>query len=203
MLFHNAPILAQIQQKSTYYYKAACTFFHKNKIKITFYTFFVYSPHGFAILYRSMKLYLVRHGAYALETSSDRGPALSSYGRSQAQAVGAYLRAQQAPLTHVLTSGYLRAQETANLIQAALETTIEPLELIDFSPSGDPFTMKAIIEALPAEGLLVVGHMSSIAQLARLFCAQAPNTFRTCTTVILNFQEGHWRLEDTFTPTET
>lgn len=145
-----------------------------------------------------MKLYLVRHGAYALDTFTDRGPALSSYGREQARSVGCHLADQNANLTHIITSGYLRAQETAALIQDVLCTQLEPIELMDFSPSGDPYTMKSILESLEGEEILVVGHMSSIAYLARALCAHAPTAFDTCTMVILEGTPHQWSLKAVF-----
>lgn len=145
-----------------------------------------------------MKLYLVRHGAYALDTFTDYGPALSSYGREQARSVGCHLAEQRASLTHVITSGYLRAQETAALIQEALGSSLEPIELMDFSPSGDPYTMKSILESLEGEEILVVGHMSSIAYLARSLSSQAPSVFDTCTMVTLEGVPNEWFLRDVF-----
>lgn len=141
-----------------------------------------------------MKLYLVRHGAYASEYSSEAGPALSSLGVEQARAAGRFLRRQQVRPDLVITSPLLRAQETARVIQEVLRSNLEPVESRDFSPSGDPETMAAILEELPGEEILVVGHMCSIGELARHLCLQAPFVFETCTVVALERRPAGWHL---------
>lgn len=141
-----------------------------------------------------MKLYLVRHGAYTSDYASNAGPGLSSRGVEQARAVGHFLKKQGAKLEVVLTSPLLRAQETAQAIQDVLCTTIEPIESRDFSPSGDPETMQAILSEIPAEEILVVGHMCSIGELAHALCLQAPFVFETCTVVALERTASGWKL---------
>ena len=145
-----------------------------------------------------MNVYLVRHGAYALDMFSDRGPALSAYGREQARAVGDFFLREGFPVTQVITSTYLRAQETAACIQEQLGCCLEPIELMDFSPSGDETTMRSIIEGFSTEGLLVVGHMCSIGYLARALCVDAPTVFNTCTAVVLEGAPKAWRVKRIF-----
>lgn len=147
-----------------------------------------------------MNVYLVRHGAYGFEAPSDRGPALSAYGREQAAAVGQWLATQPCTLTHLITSPYLRAQQTAAEIQAQLNTTLEPLELMEFSPSGEASMMQTIVESIAGEALLVVGHMCSIGTLARALCASAPTSFSTGMMVALEGEPGAWRVREIFRP---
>ncbi len=142
-----------------------------------------------------MKVYLVRHGAYAMEAAGADGPALSVFGREQAHAVGALFRAQGVVPEVVITSPYLRARETAQCILEELETSVDPIVSRDFTPNGDPSTMRAVIEALPAESVLVVGHMCSIGDLAQHFTRSAPNVFGTCTVVALAREGGAWSLQ--------
>lgn len=140
-----------------------------------------------------MKLYLVRHGAYRSDYTSERGPRLSSRGEEQADAVGRFLRAQRAVPEVLITSGYLRAQETATHILAQLNITLDPVESHDFSPSGDPDTMRAIIESLAAKEVLVVGHMTSIGELAHALHFQAPPYFDTCTVMAFEYDGQKWK----------
>lgn len=93
-----------------------------------------------------------------------------------------------------MTSPLLRAQETAQVIQGELQTAIEPIESRDFSPSGDPDTMQAILSEIPANEILVVGHMCSIGELAHALCLQAPLVFETCTVVALEKVATGWKL---------
>ncbi len=142
-----------------------------------------------------MKIYLVRHGAYAMDYSGSAGPALSAFGREQAHAVGALLRAQGILPEVIVTSPYLRTQETAQCIQEELGSALDPIISQDFTPNGDPSTMRAILEALPAETILVVGHMCSIGDLAQHFSRQAPAVFGTCSTVALEREAETWHVQ--------
>lgn len=141
-----------------------------------------------------MKLYLVRHGAYRSDYSTNAGPGLSELGFAQARAAGAFLSQQGAQPDVVLTSTYLRAQETARTIQEVLGTSLDPIESPDFTPGGDPETMRAILAELPAKEVLVVGHMCSIGELSRHLCLQAPSLFDTCTVVALEGEGRSWKL---------
>ncbi len=142
-----------------------------------------------------MQVYLVRHGAYSMESSGSMGPPLSSVGKAQARSIGELLRAQGVKPDVVITSPYLRAQETAQGIQEALGSAIAPIVSRDFTPNGDPTTMRAVIEALPAKTVLVVGHMCSIGELAQHFTPSAPHNFETCTTVALERINDAWALQ--------
>ncbi len=141
-----------------------------------------------------MKLYLIRHGAYLSSYTTSAGPGLSPFGFEQARAVGAFLKAQGAAPEVVITTPYLRAQETAATIQDVLGTTLEPVILRDFTPDGDPRTMRAIIEALPVLEVIVVGHMCAIGELAQLLHSAAPSVFDTCTAVAFEKKEERWQL---------
>jgi phosphohistidine phosphatase SixA len=140
-----------------------------------------------------MKLYLVRHGAYRSDYTSDRGPGLSIRGEEQARVAGQFLKAQNAKPDLLITSGYLRAQETATQILAQLNIALDPVESPDFTPSGDPHTMRAIIEALSAKEVLVVGHMTSIGEFAHLLSFQAPPFFDTCTVMAFEYDGARWK----------
>ena len=140
-----------------------------------------------------MRLYLIRHGAYQSDYTSERGPGLSTIGEAQARCAGTFLKAQRANPSVILTSGYRRAQETAALIAETLQVDYVPVESPDFSPSGDPYTMRAIIEALDVNEVMVVGHMCSIGELARSLSLQAPALFDTCTVMAFERIGAQWK----------
>ncbi len=141
-----------------------------------------------------MKLYLVRHGAYAMDYASSAGPGLSPYGFAQARAAGQCLKARGAQPEVLITTPYLRAQETAQTLLETLALTLDPIISRDFTPDGDPVTMRAIIEALPAQEVMVVGHMCAIGELAQHLNRAAPNVFGTCTVVALEKQAANWEV---------
>ena len=140
-----------------------------------------------------MRLYLIRHGAYQSDYTSERGPRLSPRGEAQARNAGTFLKDQGANPGVIITSGYLRAQETAALVAETLQVDYDPIESHDFSPSGDPETMRAIIEALEVNEVMVVGHMSSIGELARSLSLQAPVFFDTCTVMAFERIGAQWK----------
>lgn len=142
-----------------------------------------------------MRLYLVRHGECRNDYEAERGPGLTPRGVAQARAAGRFLKAQGARPAAVLTSGYLRAEETAKAILEELGCGVEPVASPDFAPSGDPGTMRVVLAALPADEVLVVGHMCSIGELAHDLCLCAPTVFGHCTAVALEGSgAADWRL---------
>lgn len=141
-----------------------------------------------------MRLFLVRHGAYLSDYSSELGPALSPHGRDQARGVGLFLKRMNANPTLTITSQYLRAQETAALILETLNAESERLELRDFSPDGDPDTMRSVIESFDVEDLLVVGHMCSIRYLAQTLDKHAVESFDTCSVAAFERNGNTWKL---------
>lgn len=136
----------------------------------------------FAILC-AMKVYLIRHGAYA----GWGDPGLSPAGMAQADAAGTALAAAGARPAAAIVSPYRRARETLGRVLAAAGAGDVPTQVCeDFTPGGDATIMAARVLALaPAGEVLVVGHMWSIGELARTLCREAPTVFGTCTTVAL------------------
>ena len=95
---------------------------------------------------------VVRHAEKADQTPDTR---LSARGRARAQALADLLRG--AGVTHVITSEYLRSQETAAPLVKALGLTPEQLPAKDFP------ALVARLRALdPASIVLVVGHSNTI-----------------------------------------
>lgn len=141
-----------------------------------------------------MKIYLVRHGECRSDVFTERGPGLTPRGMAQARAAGAFLRAQGACPKVTLTSGYLRADETAQAVLEALGGGPEPVASPDFTPSGEPEAMRAVLEGIAADEALVVGHMCSIGELAHALCLHAPTVFGHCTVVALEGAGRDWRL---------
>jgi phosphohistidine phosphatase SixA len=95
---------------------------------------------------------VVRHAEKADQT---RDAALSPTGRTRAKALADLLRG--AGVTHVITSEYLRARETAAPLATALGLTIEQV------PARDLPALVARLRAVdPASIVVVVGHSNTI-----------------------------------------
>ena len=116
----------------------------------------------------SMDLYLLRHGK--AETGSGIGDdmrALTPEGRKEIRQVAAWIASQGIPLALVATSPLLRARETAELMQAALDPR-PSLEVWDeLAPDS---VMEDLVVRIartdPAGALLLVGHEPLLSMLA-------------------------------------
>lgn len=144
-----------------------------------------------------MKVYLVRHGAYRMDYAGEAGPGLSVWGKVQAQEAGRYLLSLGAELSAIRTSPLLRARETADVIQCVLGTHLVPEEERALFPEGDPETFELELRALGEageQGVLVVGHMCSIGELARRLSREAGSVFGLCTVQVFEWREaeGRW-----------
>ena len=144
-----------------------------------------------------MKVYLVRHGAYGMDYATEAGPGLSAWGKVQAQEAGHYLIRLGAAVSAVRTSPLLRARETASIIQEVLGTDLVPEEERVLLPEGDVETFELELRALGEageQGVLVVGHMCSIGELAVRLSREAGNVFGLCTVQVFEWREaeGRW-----------
>ena len=142
-----------------------------------------------------MRLFLVRHASY--EAGAFGNPGLSDYGRQQARLAGQGLLDWGAAPELAVVSRYRRAKETALLLLEKLGRSSVPLvELAEFSPGGDPETMRTVLESFDATSVLVVGHMSSIGHLATSLSPEAPFEFLNCTSVALTRSpDGVWQVD--------
>ena len=110
-----------------------------------------------------MKLYIMRHGEAEYAAPSDELRLLSAHGQEQARRVAQQLR--DIPFTGILASPYLRAQQTARLVQAEIEgPAITTSSCI--VPEASPMIA---VDQLPDQGIwLLVAHMPLVARLTGL-----------------------------------
>lgn len=114
-----------------------------------------------------MRLYLVRHAEAAPEAAQDSERALTDLGLEQAQTVADWLCQQVAAPVQIFHSPYLRARQTAEVLQQALAVPVlTPVD--DLAPEGDLLRAEQSISlALQAgvQELVVVSHMPLLATL--------------------------------------
>lgn len=110
-----------------------------------------------------MKLYLVQHGE-AYSKSDDPKRPLTEKGKSDANRLAVFLRQANVKVDHVVHSGKLRAQQTAErLVSAnALGKKLETHE--GLNPNDDPVTFAVNLEKLPGNSL-IVAHMPFLSKL--------------------------------------
>ncbi len=117
-----------------------------------------------------MDCILVRHGI-AVEsnewTSDDASRPLTEKGRKRTLRVATGLRSLRVEPTHVLSSPYLRARETAEVLCSVLHVE-RTLQLCDeLQPGRPPSSLVALLATLPFGATVVcVGHEPTLGHLA-------------------------------------
>ena len=112
-----------------------------------------------------MKLYLMRHAEPVDGEPMDSERGLTDQGRYQAGEMAAFLVKQIGRVDIVITSPFVRAVETAEIMGQALGAHLADTKMLE--PDGTPVPMWREIERLAqqSEDVLVVGHAPSLTQL--------------------------------------
>ena len=122
-----------------------------------------------------MKIILVRHGQAEDETRPDSARQLTDFGQQQAAQTAAYITTNYKP-DRFIVSPYDRAQQTLAELQArlpAIPATVQD----NITPSDDAHSALTDIANIEAHCLVVVCHMSIVANLASLLTGDYPESF--------------------------
>ncbi len=143
-----------------------------------------------------MNFYLVRHGDAVPETSDSQRP-LSRLGREQVERVGQAAAARQVQVSAIFHSGILRAEQTAEILAAHLESAPGVQRITGLAPQDDPAIAKAELEAAQAS-VMLVGHLPHMGRLAGLLinrdAEQDAVEFAPATVVCVSHQSSRWQL---------
>jgi phosphohistidine phosphatase len=122
-----------------------------------------------------MKIILVRHGQAEDETRPDSVRQLTDFGQQQAAQTAEYVATHYQP-DYFLVSPYDRAQQTLAAFQSRLPKVPSAIQ-DNITPSDD--ARKALIDIadIEAECLVVVCHMSIVANIAGLLTGDYPESF--------------------------
>ena len=119
-----------------------------------------------------MKLYIMRHGEAVPFSDVDRNRSLSEHGRWQVAEVARQM--SDLPLTGILASPYLRAQQTAELMQVGMSAMDIPITCCDQLTPDAP--VQAVLGVIPDSGCwLLVSHMPLVSRLVGLLMQDAPD----------------------------
>ena len=110
-----------------------------------------------------MRLYLVQHGD-ALSKDLDSECPLSAKGRRYVTRLGEELARSTLTVERILHSGKLRAEETAEVIHAALGERQSLESLAGLGPNDSVKALMQIVENW-REDAVVVGHLPSMSKL--------------------------------------
>jgi phosphohistidine phosphatase len=116
-----------------------------------------------------MRLFLVRHGT-AEESASGGDPAraLTDEGRSEVEEVSGAIAAAVQPPVELLSSPYLRAEQTAELLRERLKIAAKIRPTDAMLPESDWGALCEALRELDARGtktVVAVGHNPSISQM--------------------------------------
>ncbi|WP_201594688.1 SixA phosphatase family protein [Psychrobacter vallis] len=122
-----------------------------------------------------MKIILVRHGQAEDETRPDSARQLTDFGQQQAAQTAEYVTTRYHPDRFVV-SPYDRAQQTLAEFQSRapqVPSTVQD----NITPSDDAHKALVDIAKIDAECLVVVCHMSIVANIAGLLTGEYPESF--------------------------
>ncbi|MFZ3184925.1 MAG: phosphohistidine phosphatase SixA [Pseudomonas sp.] len=113
-----------------------------------------------------MKLWLLRHGEAEPQARSDAARELTRHGRKEVLHSAAHLVGR--PLTAILASPYVRAQQTAQLVRETLGFAAPIVTVPWLTPDGDLAEALRYLDAQGDQELLLVTHQPLVGELASL-----------------------------------
>jgi phosphohistidine phosphatase len=149
-----------------------------------------------------MELYLVQHGEATTESDDPQRP-LTERGKAEVEKVARYAAGLKLPVSLILHSGKLRAQQTAEILAQHLVPPQGIRELKRLAPTDDPQVAEALIRQ-SAEPMMLVGHLPHLSRLTSLLVLGSPERevvrFRNGGMVCLRRDESGWAVRWILTP---
>lgn len=141
-----------------------------------------------------MEVYLVQHGEAKPESEDPQRP-LTERGRAEVEKVARYAAGLKLPVSLILHSGKLRAQQTAEIFAQYLVPSQGVRELKRLAPTDDPRVAEALIRQAGSP-IMLVGHLPHLSRLTSLLILGSPEKevirFRNGGIVCLRQDEGGW-----------
>lgn len=144
-----------------------------------------------------MRLYLVQHGE-ALPEEVDPDRHLSEKGAAEVEKVARFLRLLKLPVAAVWHSGKPRAQQTAEVLAAALAKKPSVVRRDGLAPKDPVGPVRAAVER-SGKDLMIVGHLPLLEKLAASLVTGAKSrevvAFRYSGVVCLeNADDSGWKV---------
>ena len=127
-----------------------------------------------------MRLWLLRHGEAEPQAASDAARELTAHGRQEVQQAAAQLLGR--PLTAIMASPYVRAQQTAELVRLELGFSGSVQTVSWLTPDSDPRDALKYLDEREHAEVLLVSHQPLIGALGGLLVhghRQEPLPMRT------------------------
>lgn len=145
------------------------------------------------LLYRSMKLFLIRHGEAESAATNPQRP-LSHRGQLEIITLAEQLQQHQLAISEIRCSQKTRAQETATIIAKALNVD-HPIAIATGLNPMDPLENCILELENRSEDLMLVGHNPFMENLV-FALTKKHVSFHTGTMVVLLRREGEWEVEE-------
>ncbi|MDU6708243.1 phosphohistidine phosphatase SixA [uncultured Haemophilus sp.] len=148
-----------------------------------------------------MKIFIMRHGEAEVIAASDEARHLTEYGRkqsiSQGQWLKTHLNSTALSVQKVIVSPYVRAQETFELVNLALDNILNDVETWSgVTPYGNATLVADYLSVLQKQGVesvLLVSHLPLVGSIvSELYGKRNPISFYPSTIVQIdwNGEEG-------------
>jgi phosphohistidine phosphatase len=123
-----------------------------------------------------MNLYLIRHAIAVEEYEDDSQRPLTDKGRKKMRQIAKGLRALGVEFDLILSSPYVRAAETAEILADVLKVKTEVQFSENLTPAGSPEVLIAELnEKYSADSVALVGHEPFLSSLIGLLVADNPH----------------------------
>ena len=137
-----------------------------------------------------MKLWILRHGEAQAHARTDAERELTEHGRAEVLRSAAHLIGQ--PISAIIASPYVRAQQTAQLVREALGFVPDIRTVPWLTPDGNP---QQVLEKLDTdENVLLVSHQPLVGNLVGALEHGHKQQPAVMSTASLAELEGEWPL---------
>ncbi|MDP9533701.1 phosphohistidine phosphatase SixA [Pseudomonas protegens] len=137
-----------------------------------------------------MKLWVLRHGQAESHAPTDAQRNLTAHGREEVLGSAAQLIGQ--PISAIIASPYVRAQQTAQLVREALGFEAEIRTVPWLTPEANPLLVLQQLDG--ADNLLLVSHQPLVGSLIGLLQHGHLRDPQPMNTASLAELEGDWPL---------
>ncbi|WP_404941698.1 phosphohistidine phosphatase SixA [Pseudomonas danubii] len=137
-----------------------------------------------------MKLWVLRHGQAESHAPTDAQRNLTAHGREEVLGSAAQLIGQ--PISAIIASPYVRAQQTAQLVREALGFEAEIRTVPWLTPEANPLQVLQQLDG--ADNLLLVSHQPLVGSLIGLLQHGHLRDPQPMNTASLAELEGDWPL---------
>ena len=143
-----------------------------------------------------MKVFIMRHGEAEVVASSDEARHLTEYGRKQSISQGqwfkTHLNSTALSVHKVIVSPYVRAQETFELVNSALDNILDDVETWSgITPYGNATLVADYLSVLQEQGVesvLLVSHLPLVGSIvSELYGKRNPISFYPSTIVQIDW----------------